>query len=350
MYTGELWKENPSALRDFDENALLRSINGALALRGRIESIIDEIWNNDFDGIWFIGIGGTYASCMQAEVYMRGHSALPVHAENAAEFVTTGNRRFTSQSIVICSSESGTTQEMVRMFRKVHEEGARIFAFVDTPDTVLAENADWLISYPKNEQLKFYMVCNYLMYRNHEFDDYEEYNRQMEASLARGLVNAEKESDAWARKYAAHTAAGLQEHPDMPHYFIASGSLYGAAYSAAMCYWAEQLWIRTVCVSAQEFFHGMQEVIEKDVPVLVFVGEDEQRPLAERAARFLPKVCRNYAVIDTSEFAMDGIDERYRGTISHLIMRAVMNRVDAWLEYELRHPRTIRRYYRQFEY
>ena len=94
----------------------------------------------------------------------------------------------------------------------------------------------------------------------------------------------------------------------------------------------------------------MQEVIEKDVPVLVFVGEDEQRPLAERAARFLPKVCSNYSVIDTSEFAMDGIDDRYRGPISHLIMRAVMNRVDAWLEYELRHPRTIRRYYRQFEY
>jgi fructoselysine-6-phosphate deglycase len=94
----------------------------------------------------------------------------------------------------------------------------------------------------------------------------------------------------------------------------------------------------------------MQEVITRDVPVILFVGKDEQRPLAERAARFLPKVCANYTVIDSSELPLNGIDEQFRGILSPLVIRSVMNRIDAWLEIELRHPRSIRRYYRQFDY
>ena len=77
---------------------------------------------------------------------------------------------------------------------------------------------------------------------------------------------------------------------------------------------------------------------------------DEQRPLAERVARFLPRVCGNYTIIDTRELPMKGISPEFRGSISHLMMHAVNNRVDAYLELFLRHPLSIRRYYRQFEY
>ena len=82
----------------------------------------------------------------------------------------------------------------------------------------------------------------------------------------------------------------------------------------------------------------------------LFMGEDEQRPLAQRVADFLPKVNANYVIIDTKEFALKGIKEEYRGTISHLVMHAVDDRVDAYMEYMLRHPMEIRRYYRQFDY
>ncbi|MBQ6855759.1 MAG: SIS domain-containing protein, partial [Lachnospiraceae bacterium] len=70
----------------FDEKQQLDSVNGALALRPEIERIVDEIQNRGFDAIYFLGIGGTWASAMQVEVYMRGKSAIPVFVENAAEF------------------------------------------------------------------------------------------------------------------------------------------------------------------------------------------------------------------------------------------------------------------------
>ena len=108
MITTELWKENEGAnLRNFHEEQDLKSVNGALALRKDIEKIIDKIWDEGFDNIFYIGIGGTYASAMQVEVYMRGRSKLSVFVENAAEFLTTGNKRFTNKSIAILSSVSG---------------------------------------------------------------------------------------------------------------------------------------------------------------------------------------------------------------------------------------------------
>lgn len=352
MYDPQAGMKKMPQLRRFDEKKQMESVNGALALRPQIENIVKQILDGNPDGIWFMGIGGTYASAMQAEVYMRGRSKLPVYVDNAAEFLTTGNRRFTENSVVILSSESGNTKEMVALVKKVHEIGGKVFAFIDTPGSELTkkENNDWLIVYPKNEQLKFYMTCNAMMHENGEMPDYDDYNENMESYLAQALVDVEKEADAWAQKYAVQMYEQIKARPDLPHYFIASGNQYGACYSYGMCYWEEQLWVRTKTISCQEFFHGMQEIIVEDTPVTLFMGEDEQRPLAQRVADFLPKVNANHVIIDTKEFALKGIREEYRGTISHLVMHAVNNRVDAYMEYMLRHPMEIRRYYRQFDY
>lgn len=352
-YESKAWAEAKGAcLRNFNEQGDIDSVNGALALRPRIEKIVDQIWEEGFDNIYFIGIGGTYASAMQVEVYMRGKSSLPVYVENAAEYLTTGNKRLTDRSVVIYSTVSGNTKEMVQLIDTVKARGVRVFAFIDTPGSTLTQEGKWdyLVLYPKNEQLKFFMVANYLMYKNGEFPDYDRYNREMEAHLALDLVNIEKISDAWAYDYAEKKVAFLKEHPDLPHYFVGAGNQWGATYSYAMCYWEEQMWIRTKSITCPEFFHGMQEILVADTPVTLFMGEDEQRPLAERVARFLPKVCGNYTIIDTKELPMEGISPEFRGSLSHLMMHAVNNRVDAYMELFLRHPLSIRRYYRQFDY
>ena len=334
----------------FNEQAQLDRVNGALALRPEIETIVDEIQKDGFDTLFFMGIGGTWASCMQVEVYMRGKSGLSVAVENAAEYVTTGNRRLTDRSVVIFSSVTGSTKEIVEGVRKARNAGARVFGFVDTPGAPIIELCDWCISYPANEQLKVYMVANRLMYNRGEFADYERYNAEMEAHLAKALVETGRRADAWAAKFAAEKYAYAKQHPDMPHYFVGCGNQWGATYSYGMCYWEEQLWIRTRAVSAPEFFHGMFEVVDAETPVTLFMGEDEQRPLAERVKNFLPKVCRRYTVIDTKDYALEGISEEFRGSVSHLVMRAVNARVDVHMEKEFCHPLDIRRYYRQFEY
>lgn len=334
----------------FDEQTQIDSVNGALALRPEIEKVVDEIQKNGFDGIYFIGIGGTWASGMQVEVYMRGRSSIPVYVENSAEFITTGNKRFTKDSIVIFSSVTGSTEEMVKAVEKAGKVGAKVFGFVDKPDAPMVKQCDWCISYPMNEQLKFYMVANRLMYNNGEFPEYGRYNEEMEAHLAEALVEVEKEADQWAAGFAKDKYEYFKARPDMPHYFVGGGNHWGATYSYAMCYWEEQLWIRTKSITSAEFFHGTLEVIDGETPVTLFIGEDAQRPLGERVKGFLPRVCRNYTVIDTKDYELKGISPAFRGSVSHLVMHAVNNRVDAHLEEEFRHPMVIRRYYRQLDY
>ncbi len=47
-YTAKAWKETEGAcLRNFNEQAQIDSVNGALALRPQIEAVIDQIWERD---------------------------------------------------------------------------------------------------------------------------------------------------------------------------------------------------------------------------------------------------------------------------------------------------------------
>lgn len=95
-----------------------------------------------------------------------------------------------------------------------------------------------------------------------------------------------------------------------------------------MCYWERQHWIRTKSIHSAEFFHGMLEIIDKDTPVTVFIGEDSQESLSERVTNFLPRICGKYNIIDTKKFELKGISPEYRGYISHLVMHAVTQRID----------------------
>ena len=166
----------------------------------------------------------------------------------------------------------------------------------------------------------------------------------MDAYLAKDLVEIEKIADPFAEDFA-------RKHlEDKLHYFVGAGCLYGATYSYAMCYWEEMHWIRTKSIHSAEFFHGMLEIVDKDTPVTVFVGEDSQRPLSERVVRFLPRVCANYTVIDSRDYALPGIAERFRGNLSHLVTHAVTQRIDAHIEAINGHPMEIRRYYRRLDY
>lgn len=151
----------------FNEQKQINDINGALALRPQVERIIDGI-DGKFDAVYYLGIGGTYASAMQAVTYMNGKSNLPVYVQHAAEYYTTGNKRLTEKSIVVLSSVTGTTQEVVQAVKAIKTVGATLIGFIDTKDSPLAQLCDHTITYPSpgTEQIKFFMVADRLMYNN----------------------------------------------------------------------------------------------------------------------------------------------------------------------------------------
>ncbi|XCP85401.1 SIS domain-containing protein [Roseburia hominis] len=328
----------------FDEQWQLDNVNGMLVRRPEVEKIADELFEKGFDGMYFMGMGGTLASSMQVVDGTIGKSALPFYTQSAAEYLTNGNKRLTDKSVVVIASVTGTTKEMVEAVKKVKELGATVVGFIEEANSPLAEMSDYLLSYPKNEQMKLFMLAHRLMYRNGEFDDYERFYKELDEHLAEDLVEVEKAADAFGEQFAI-------AHKDDPiHYYIGAGNMWGATYSYAMCYVEEQEWLRTKSIHAAEFFHGTLEIIDRDTNVTLFMGEDEERPLCERVARFLPQITSRYTIIDTKDYELKGISPEFRGLISYMVMHCVTQRIDAYIEKLNCHPLSIRRYYRQLDY
>ncbi len=45
-------------------------------------------------------------------------------------------------------------------------------------------------------------------------------------------------------------------------------------------------------------------IVIKETPVTIYIGEDAQRPLSERVANFIPRICANYTIIDTKDYEL----------------------------------------------
>lgn len=327
----------------FNENQFKTQLQTALSLRKDINELLEPIYKS-FSNLCFLGIGGTYASCMQVCNHMQEKSNYEVICQSAAEYVTTGNRRINQNTLMIISSVSGTTKEIVEAVHKAKEHSVYVLGFIDNKDSILAKLVDKCISFNANEQLKFFMVADYFMYHEGVFNEYEDYYNNLEEHLADALIETSKLADSFGYEFAT------KHHEDDLHYFIGAGNQWGATYSYGMCYVEEQHWLKSKTIHASEFFHGTFEVIDKNSNVTVFLGEDKQRPLSERVKNFLPQICANYTFIDTLDYPLTGIKQEYRQYISHLVMRQICERIDVYIEKINCHPMNIRRYYRQLDY
>ena len=54
-----------------NEKEIVANLEGGIALRSDINKIVDQINDEGYSNICWIGIGGTYASSMQAVVHMK---------------------------------------------------------------------------------------------------------------------------------------------------------------------------------------------------------------------------------------------------------------------------------------
>ena len=87
--------------------------------------------------------------------------------------------------------------------------------------------------------------------------------------------------------------------------------------------------------------------VEAEILTGIPVTDEE---IALRAVRFLDKINKNHEVIDSKNIPAEGFSEKYRGYLSHHLIHAVTNRIDAALEEISGHDMDLRRYYRKVEY
>ena len=108
--------------------------------------------------------------------------------------------------------------------------------------------------------------------------------------------------------------------------------------------------MHTFTGEAAEFFHGPFEVLDQNTPVMLFMGEDPSRPVAERVLRFCQKFTERIMVYDSKEYEMNDVDPDVRAIVAPFILEAAASRFADHLAVWHNHPLTTRRYMWKFEY
>lgn len=296
--------------------------------------------------------GGSYAVMLPGE-YFFGTAAtgLEATALNAAEFTSRASTRIDENSIVILCSHSGETPETVAAARHARQQGALTVAFTHELESPLAQASEYVIGYQHGPQKSESYVAPALLLRliarildDREQTDYVEAIDAAVASLqtvvpAARAAHAEP-ADAWA--------FGARREPLI--YTMAAGSNYGTAYSFAICLLQEMQWVHSAAIHSGEYFHGPFEITDVDVPFIALLGLDETRPVEQRAVDFLTQHSERALVIDAQDFGLDGIDERVRGIVAHLVFNPVLRTYADALADHRGHPLSVRRYMWRMEY
>lgn len=335
---------------NFDEARFLRIQSGAVSLANGIHEVIRAALAGGAENLFLLGAGGAAILMQPAVQLLQRHSAFPVFSDVSAELVLTGHRSLGPKSIVVIPSLSGTTKESIEVLEYCRSKGATIISLIGHAETPLAKGADHpFVNFAEDDTSSesFYvqslLIALSLMHYRGEYGTYAETVQEL-VRLPHALLEVKRGYETAAERFA-------EEIKDEPYHIVSgSGSTWPEAFYYGMCILEEMQWIRTRPVHASDFFHGTLELVDKDVSVILFKGEDAARPLIDRIEGFAPSYTNKLRVLDTAAFDLPGVSPATRALISPVVLATVLERVSAHLEVKRNHPLTTRRYYKRVAY
>jgi fructoselysine-6-phosphate deglycase len=334
----------------FDEGRFLRIQQGAISLASRIDGVVASKLKDGAKNLFFLGTGGVAYLMEPACTLLQRRSSFPVFLDYPAELVLTGSVNLTSDSIVVMPSLSGTTPESIAMLEKLKEIGATVLTFVGNEDTPLGRGGDeTFVNFAEDDTscesfyLQSLLVALSIMKFRGEISNFDQIVAELE-TMPELLLEIKRSFEPRAEDFAKRIAGSDY------HIFTGGGNVWTSAKYYATCILEEMQWIKTRPVHASDFFHGPLELVEKDVSLMLFKGEDEYRELSKRVEKFALTYTENLTVLDTKDFLLPGITDEVRGLVSPIVMATVLERVSAHLEVMRDHPLTTRRYYRRVSY
>lgn len=333
----------------FDEEKYLKDGEAVYAQRAEVEALADEIAAIGYSNIFLLGIGGTEFEFAQFEYLVKKHSSVEIYSVNAADINVQHPRELNKDSLVITASSTGNTVEIVEAAKWIAEEGIRIVAFTKKTGP-LGQIANHVVEAEVTTgQCEYsYVLQAFLIYsllnKRGEFEGYARFADQIKP-VFKNLLDIRKKFEP----RADIIAKSIYNAPYT--IFTGSGSLWGETLLFAMCILEEMQWVRTRPVTSSQFFHGTLELVEPGVPVFIVKGEDEFRQQDNRVENFCNKINAEYYVLDTQEFAFEGLDSEFREFVAPWIVTALLTeRLAVHYEVYTKHNLEYRRYYRQFDY
>lgn len=329
------------------------TIGLALAQRARVSSIVADAASGGIKTLFFVGCGGSlYASSPVGDVMIAKGQSVVTYRMDSNEFVYGPPATLGSDSLVVVGSHTGTTPETIKAIEVARAHGARaVLAITRDPDSPLAAGADHAFTYGSTHTV-WEPKQIYLAQIGHGalLASGDETQTEHDAALNgySGLAGAILDAIATSDDYFAELAAELAKQPVI--YVLGAGPAEDVARCLSMCYLQEMQWLDSAAFNAGEFFHGAFEVITDQTGVVLFLGLDRSRPIAERARTFLAKYARRAWTVDLADLALPGIPEPYRGEVGPIVLGALASRIAQHFEAVTGHDLDMRRYMHKVEY
>jgi fructoselysine 6-phosphate deglycase len=292
-----------------------------------VETALQALSGKAISHVFLVACGGSLSIMHGGKYFIDRHSeVLSCDVYNADEFVCRDPKRLNGNALVILCSQTGTTHETVRAAQHAREKGAVTFGMTLDPASPLAAAVEFVVGYqasyttgvPIDAADSNYAVLYMLLAGIVRVID----GVDLVPPLLESLTHLQPAIDRAHQHFAGRFEAFAPRFKDRSAlYTLASGPVYGAAYSYSTCVLMEMQWYDSQAVHANEFFHGPFEVVDKDSAFIVLIGSDETRRLAERARDFLLRFGSpdNILVLDSNDLELSAIDVRFKGYLLPLI-------------------------------
>ncbi|MGD1011429.1 MAG: SIS domain-containing protein [Acidimicrobiales bacterium] len=335
---------------DFEE-----TIRFANSQRERIREVARQAADRHLSSIWFVGCGGSHYAQSAAHYTLTQRSRrLTSYRLNSNEFNHAQPAHLGLDSLVVVGSHSGKTPETLQAIETARAAGAPIIVgMTRSLESPLAESvgASAAFTYESGDTVWEPKQTYFGLLAHELLSAYGDETAQETETAAAGylaLPDALRRAIEQQDEASHEIAVSLAGEPIT--YLLGAGPSEDIARCLAMCYLQEMQWMNAAAFNAGEFFHGAFEVVTENTPVILLLGEDTSRPIAERAARFIKKYSKKSYLIDSADLELPGVPAAARAEVAPIALGTLVSRLAQHYEAVSGHSLDIRRYMTKVEY
>ncbi len=319
---------------------IVEKLTATIGERSAIAAAVRDVVEAGLRNVYFVGAGGSIICSYPAHYLLQRKAGFPTFQLQSDELNCSTPALMGPGTLVVLASYTGTTKETVAAAKTAKAAGATVIAAAKA-GSPLAEAADVAFS-GKSDLFELLVAYELLAATGADVD-----TEAVDAALA-ALPGAVRHAVEQSEGLLADIAEAFKDEPIT--YVLGSGPSYGWAYGFAMCFLQEMQWKHAAAFNTGEFFQGAFEMVDDDTAVLLWLGEDASRPMAERGKAFLDTYCKKAQYVDVRDLELPGVPAAVRPDVSPIVVGALANRLAQHYEAVRGHDLETRRYMFKVDY
>ncbi|MFH1234891.1 MAG: glutamine--fructose-6-phosphate transaminase (isomerizing) [Candidatus Diapherotrites archaeon] len=251
----------------------------AMQDRARLKKIAGII--KKADDVFFVGCGTSYHACISAEYAFSEIAGKRVKAVLASEFAR--HTRFLSKkSVVVAVSQSGETIDLLETVRAAKEKKAKIISIVNVVGSSLPRMSNETIMMNSGPEICVLSTKSYTAQLAIIF--LLAFSLSGRASEGRCIIGkaAEQAAEAIRKSLPAAKKLAKKLSKKQDIFLIGRGNAFPSALEGALKI-KEVSYIHAEGFAGAELKHGTIALIEKGVPVIVFMARESEKQTASNA-------------------------------------------------------------------